>query len=269
MIFASAVAQAESKPLPPKFLPLVTYFDVVQGEVYNWWAENQSTGDMSRVNRVMDPLLASVEFISPLHEKKDIPEELKKTELTAEQKQALAQMFQVPVVISGDVYFDKNPLDPSGRRLKIHLQAQHRFKTIGEVWRVVDLHSEDMEKLNGTWSSMTTEHPVTAVFTELVKQIRNRKTPSLNLEMVVSGKLNQPALDRFKKQLQLSVKGLRGVREKSYENEQVALKLDYDGKDMEQFKAALSKTPWRGFKTQFVSSDDKRIFFDVKTEGKQ
>lgn len=216
----------------------------------------------------MDPLLARAEYVSPLQQKKEVPEELKKTELTPEQKQALAQMFQVPVVISGDVYFDKSPVHLAGRRLKIHLEAQHRLKTIGEVWRVIDLHAEDMEKLNGTWNSMTAEHPVAAVFSELITQIRNRKVEPLTLEMVVSGKMSQPALDQFKKQMQLSVKGLRGVREQSYDNEQVGLSLEYEGKDVEQFKNALAKISWRGFKTQLVSSEEKRLVFDVKAEGK-
>jgi hypothetical protein len=245
-------------------LNLVTFFDLREGQVFNWWAENTTSGAMAKIAYALNNFLPSDLYIHPNQEKVQIPLDLKKTDLTSVEKLRLAKLFNAATIVQGDVVFLKSPLLENGTRIKIQLKAQTLRGDATELLRIFDLNAVDIPGL-----TFNPQNPVAVTFMELSHQMHRveAKVADENLELIVSGKLTSPEWEKFKSLLHRDIRGIKKLQEVAYENEQVSLKVFYSGSSgTSSLSKALEKIQWGGFHTQVVSHDDKRVFFDVKTK---
>jgi len=266
----SAAVSKEKQKKGLKILPLITFYNGVKGDVYNWWAENESADEMSLVSRrVLGDLGAKAQGLCLYRrdlEKLPVPELYKKTALTSEEMVDLAKKFGAEIAVAGAFSFTKSPLRETDYRLKVHLEAFDgpEGERIGEIIRYVDLSSNEY---GNAW--MIPSPQIAGVFSEFHKQLtENRsKIPARQMRLLVSGALNRDQVEALKEKLKTSVEGLNGLQEAVFEPEQVAFNVAYEGKSAD-FSKALSQVQFPQFMTQVVSSDTNQVLFDVKARAK-
>lgn len=258
--FGAPKKPEENSVKAPKVLPLVTYFDSVKGEVYNWWAENKTTGDMEQLSKTMNKSLGQERYINPAQFNRTLEGDLQKTALSGIQKIKIAKLYEAIVVVTGGVTFSKSPVIEQGTRVKVQLLAEALRGGRAEMVRILDLPRGEAEKLK-----TQSENVLSPLFEQVLDQLIAQKAKPAQVELVVSGKLSQQQLEGFKKWLKQSVQGVGDVRETAYENEQVALSLNYAG-STEQLRASLQKLTLPTYRTQIISHDDKRVFYDIKAQ---
>lgn len=299
-----AVAAAPVPPPPPqkrikdktnRVLPLITFYNGPEGDVYNWWAENKSVPSktapppfagevasdtaltanlqMWRLSKkVMGELLKTkdVPWVYGISAAaiKNFPENLKKTALTTDEMRELARALEAKLIVSGDVTFTKSPIVDKGYRMKVRLQAL-RADTgakLGEVLRISDIHSWEYDRLLFT-EGPTAIEAFSELHAEMLKDQRENVKPRY-VRLLVSGNLSYAQLELLKNKIQKSVKGVKTIRTETMENEQVALLVDYEGKGPQAFGQSLARVQFGAFLTQVVSTDANQVLFDVMWRGR-
>jgi hypothetical protein len=261
---AAVLTKKTAAPSANRALNLVTFFDLREGQVFNWWAENTTPGAMAKMAYSLNHFLPADRYIHPLQEKVEIPPDLKKTDLSSVEKLRLAKLFNAATIVQGDVIFLKSPLLENGTRIKIQLKAQTLRGEPTELVRIFDLNPTDIPAL-----TLNPQNPVALAFMDLSEQTRKSMSAmdDADVELIVSGKLSYQEWEKFKSLLQRNIRGIRKLQEVAYENEQVSLKIFYAGSSgAGSLSKALEKIQWGGFHTQVVSHDESRVFFDVKAK---
>lgn len=252
-------ARSLAKGIPT--LPLITFYDSANAEVYNWWAENHTSDKLARAVKGLGDFLPPENYVDLSKENREIPENLRKTDLTIEERKQLAKFFGAGLILVGDVNISKSPIVSEGLRIKVRLAAQGERGVFTNVLRIFDLPARDLDSVKLQFAN-----PLAVATQDLLAQIHQKKTATANVELVVSGKLSQQELNLLKRNLQYSIKDIASIKEKSYENEQIALAIEYKGSSINQLRASLEKAEWNDFRTQVVSHNSERIFFDVKSK---
>lgn len=251
-----------------KILPLITFFDGINGEVFNWWAENGTRDSMMQLSQKTIRNLIGDEnvrwtYIDPHELAEHVSTETRKTVLTRTQMVEMAKQFGAQLIVTGDFYFSKSPVVPEGSRLKINLQTirVQNGQQAAEVLRISDLTVRDVYRL---FSHADT--PAMAGFKDLHQQMENFQDaakPSY-LALQVSGALTFIELDKLKQQLRAKVPMIKSFKDNFFQNEQVSMLIEFEGENSKQLAQTLSQVQLDGFMTQVVSSDPGQVLFDVK-----
>jgi hypothetical protein len=286
----------KSKDKFPRVLPLITFYNGAEGDVYNWWAENThvpgkavpapfksedggqtpltANYQMWRLSKkVMGDLLRAkntglIYGVSPEVIQK-FPENYKKTALSMDEMRDLARTLEAKIVVHGDIAFTKSPIIDGGYRMKVHLNAVEveKGRALGEVLRISDIHPWEYDKMLFTsGSGMTVD-----AFNELHEQMAQKSDEARPryVRLIVSGSLTYAQLELLKQKIQRSVRGVRAIRSAAVENEQVALLIDYEGDGgSQQLGQSLSRVQFGPFLTQVVSTDSNQVLFDVMWRGR-
>lgn len=263
---AQAKSEQEKKREPIPALALVTYFDVENGEVYNWWAE-QASGDLSKISRVtnlwLEQAIDNFTFVNPSKEKVEVPERLRLTNLPLTQLVELAKMYQAKVLVHGDVRFKRSPLLSEGVRVQVNLKAYHAFngQNIGEILRISDVSTQKIERI-----SQKMDNVVIDGFKELAQDMEDahKKGAGQSLVLLVSGELNQSQLERLKRQIKTTIPEVADIVESGFDMGLVKLKINYMGAGTEDFQRSLQALRSKDFLTQVVTAKAGEIQLDVK-----
>lgn len=256
----------------PTILPLITFYSTLdEGEVYNWWAENDSLGDMNKL---------SDQFYTALHKhplsrwQYFTSDELVKDKdplwhvsvLTDQLKIEYAKHRKAGLVVSGDVKVTPSPLLAFGVRFtqRLEILRVKNGEKIGESLRITDIPRYQYDQMLNS-AVIHTQELILASFSDLHEKIEAyqpdaKKTEFANL--VLTGTFTYQQLEAFKQRLQKMLPSIKGFQTLSQEREQVVLQIE--GVESETLAQALSRTEWKAFRTQVISTDSRQVVFDMK-----
>ncbi len=253
-------------------LPLITFYSTLEeGEVYNWWAENDSLGDMNKLSDLFytalnNNPLSRWQYFTSDELVKDKDSRWHVSVLTDPLKIEYAKFRKAGLVVSGDVKVTASPILASGVRMTQHLEILRvkNGEKIGESLKITDIPRYQYDQMLNSTVKHSQEFILTA-FSDLNEKIEAyqpsiKKTESANL--VLTGALTNQQLEAFKQRLQKMISTIKGFQTLSLEREQVVLLIE--GVDSETLAQALSHTEWKAFRTQVISTDSKQVVFDVK-----
>lgn len=257
-------------------LPLITFYSSLQeGEVYNWWAENDSLGDMNKLSDQFytvlnkNPLSRWQYFTSDeLVKDKDSLWHL--SVLTDQFKIEYAKHRKAGLVVSGDVKVSPSPLSATGVRLTQHLEILRvkNGEKIGESLRITDIPRYQYEQMINS-AAIHSQELILSTFSDLHEKIENYR-PTLqketkNSQLILTGVMTDEQLEGFKTRLQHATGAIKGFQTVSLEREQVVLQVE--GIDGETLAQVLNQTQWKGLRTQVISTDSRQVVFDVKARS--
>ncbi|MBY0314918.1 MAG: hypothetical protein K2Q26_05330 [Bdellovibrionales bacterium] len=266
-------ASPKGNKAKPLVLPLMTFFDSEKGEVYNWWAENQSTGRMNQLSqwvlKNMPVAEAPVSFAPVLTSQVSLPESYKKTELTRTQMVELAKAFRAPYIVTGDIVVSKSPIVQGGTRMKVHLEifSAHNGVRVHEVLRISELPAHMLVPRNQDMVN-TSKHILIDSFTAMGEGLQQKQAETAWIDIVVNGPMSHAQLQRLKYILKTNVAGMRSMYEKVHAPEQVVWNVDYDGPGAKGLSSALAHIAPEEFFIQVAQSDAGQVLLDVKVKPK-
>lgn len=253
-------------------LPLITFYDSEQGQVYNWWAEDQGQGIVADLSPAVFKNLIFKDFplvFCPVHSAQvKLPSAYKKTELTRLQMIALAKAFKAPYIVIGDVVLSESPLVAGAKRVKVQWEviSVHNGERVHELLRISEVLPQQLIP------SGTSEILAKNIFAESLKAIgegvleRQKKTQPQWIDVVVTGPMNYGQVQKLKRILQSQVQGVKSLQEKSLANEQIVWNVDYQGSGAQGLSAALSQVNPHEFYWQVAQSDAGQVLLDVKVK---
>jgi hypothetical protein len=258
-----------------KILPLVSFYSLLaDGEVYNWWAENDSLGDMKSFSDHFHKSLEMAElskwsYLSTTALQKDSNPLFHVGSLSREQKREFAKVKGAGLILAGDLRFQPSPLYEKGVRIsqKLELVRLKNGEVIGESLRIFDLPRHEYEKIirMGPVANREFFAGATLDLHEKIENYKIKNDSKPETHLVVMGSLSYDQLEKIKDKIQRQTPGVQQLMTKSLERDQVVLQVQ--GISGEKLSQALSHVLWKGYRTQVVSTDAKQVVFDVKVKN--
>jgi hypothetical protein len=264
-------AAVEKSSGKTSILPLVTFYSSFdEGEVFNWWAEDVSAGEMKTLfnqwyKSLLQQPLTKWEYPHALI--KDVNPDLQVSALPLEKKLEFAKLKAASLLVTGDVRLEPSPMMDQGVRWtqKLEVFRVKNGQKITETLNIYDLPKYQYQQL----LLMTTESKdfMAGTMTDLHSRIEayRPERPEQATKLVVTGKLSGNQMDQFKKYLQNAFREVKSPQIVSYERDQLV--LDVPGVSSEQLNQALVEFHWKGFLTQVISSDSSQVVFDVQSKN--
>lgn len=276
LIFNSvANSVTAAAPTTTRILPLITYYSSFQdGEVYNWWAENSSKGEMKDLSAEVfhfleKSSLAKGRYLNLQESLQNLDASLQVTVLTREQKIDLAKKAKAGLIVSGDLRFSASPIVSQGTRIEARLELL-RVKTgevLAESLRIVDVPAHEYRLL--TVSGVTSkEETLQRLFSDLHEKMEHYKpgiSPNVKTQLVVMGILDDLQVDLLKEKIRKLMSKVDAIKTLSLERGQLVLVVE--GVNSEELGLALRQTSWRGYSSQVVSTDATSVVFDIKVKN--
>jgi hypothetical protein len=255
-------------------LPLITFYSTLQeGEVYNWWSENDSLGDMKVLSEKFHHCLSN----QPLSRWQYLPlKELQKSSdvewqishMTDDKKLELAKMKKAVLVVTGDVRVVPSPLLDEGVRITQRLEVLRlkNSEKIGESLKIFDLPKHQYQQMLLSSDTHSKEFVQTA-FYDLHEKIELYKgdKPIDQARLVVTGVIPDFHLENLRQKIQARIPSIKSIQTVSLEREQVVLLVD--GTTSERLSQTLVEILWKGLRTQVVSTDSQQVVFDVQLKN--
>lgn len=266
-------AQAQEKKRAT-ILPLITFYSTLQdGEVYNWWSENDSLGDMKILSEKFHNLLAN----HPLSRWQYLPlKDLQKSSdpdwqissMSDEKKLALAKMKGAVLVVTGDVRVMPSPLIAEGVRITQRLEVLRlkNSEKIGESLKIFDLPKHQYQQMLLSSENHSREF-IQSAFFELHEKIEVYKAEKMQTQtrLLLTGVIPDFHLENLRQKLQARLPNIKSIQTVSMEREQVTLLVE--GVTSEQLSQTLVGILWKGLRTQVVSTDVSQVVFDVRLKN--
>ncbi len=258
-----------------RILPLITLYSSQQeGEVYNWWAENSSVGEMKVLSDEIFHFLEKSSllkgrYLSQQESLQNLDVSLQISVLTREQKLDFAKKAKAGLIVSGDLRFSQSPLINQGIRIEARLELL-RVKTaevLAESLRIMDVptHEYRLLMVKGVSSKAETfQH----IFSDLHEKMENYKPghrPPAQTHLVVMGFLDEAQMSLLKEKIKRLTSKIDAVKTLSLERGQFVLTVE--GVNPAELGEALRQTSWRGYSSQVVSTDASSVVFDIKAKN--
>ncbi|MBY0383720.1 hypothetical protein K2X05_01060 [bacterium] len=255
-------------------LPLITFYSTLQdGEVYNWWAENDSLGDMKVLSEKFHNLLANQPLSRwqylPLKDlQKSSEPEWQISNMTDEKKLALAKIKGAVLVVTGDVRVIPSPLIAEGVRITQRLEVLRlkNSEKIGESLKIFDLPKHQYQQMLLSSDNHSKEF-VQSAFFDLHEKIELYKADKAiaQTRLVLTGVIPDFHLENLRQKIQTRLPNIKSIHTVSMEREQVTLLVE--GASSEQLSQTLVGILWKGLRTQVVSTDASQVVFDVRLKN--
>ncbi len=264
----------EKSKVRTSILPLVTFYSSFdEGEVYNWWAENSSTGEMKELfekwygSLVRQPL---TKWEYPTTLQKDANIELQVSAMTIEKKIEFAKQKSSALMLTGDIRIDPSPLIQQGVRWtqKLEVYRVKNGQKVAETLRIFDINRQQYLHLQLALGD-SREFMANTV-ADIHQQIESYKPEKAEAgtKLILTGSLSGEQMNKIKEHLRSVVHGsnagARDVQIVSYERNQVVFEIPV--LSSERLGQALVEFHWKGFITQVISSDSSQVVFDVQSK---
>lgn len=271
VIFSLCLEVPAQEKKRASILPLITFYSTLQdGEVYNWWAENDSLGEMKVLSEKFHGVLASQPLSRwqylPIKElQKSLEPEWHVSQMTDEKKLQFAKLKNAVLVVTGDVRVMPSPLMAEGVRITQRLEVLRlkNSEKIGESLKISDLPKHQYQQMLLSADNHSKEFVQTS-FYELHEKIEMYKpdTTSTKTRLVLTGVIPDFHLEKLREKLQSNLTSIKSIQTVSLEREQVVLLID--GISSEILSKTLVGILWKDLRTQVVSTDPNQVVFDVQ-----
>ena len=260
---------------PASILPMVALVDRAKGVQLHWWLgepKDEAHRFLAQMSRAFHSRLQGelsrqgFHLVKPLGtQASPLPEAYRVEKPSSTDMQFLSEYFGTPMIMRGDVRF-REAKDIAGAVLisvRLQVVQTSNGRTVAEVTRHFETDPGHYETV--VRSKLASEA------TELSKDLANQvyeawQRGALNANLVklaVRGTLSPKQLAEFKSSLMSSVREVRGLKERSFENGQVLFEADVNG-SASQLADKLKEVKMSSFTTKLATASDAGILVDVK-----
>lgn len=260
---------------PASIVPLVAFTDRAKNQSSRWWLGETKDDAHKLLHQVSDLVYEKLQsefndqgfhVLRPLGtQSSPVPEALRVERPTQAELKSIAEFYQAPLVLKGDVRFRESHEMQGAAQVSIRLQVVQTStaRTIAEVSRAFDTAAGNYEAV--VRNKITSELP--EISKDLALQVLEawqRGTINANLvRLSVKGRLTPKELNDFKSALVRSVKEVKSLHERLFEPDQVVFEVDFAGQ-APQLAEKLKSFQMPGFQAAVAGAADQGLVLQLK-----
>lgn len=260
---------------PASIVPLVAVVDRTKGLTVRWWlgeTRAQPYGSLLELNRSFHEILQGEFSRHGFHlirpqgsQNSPLPEHLRSERPSLGEMRSIAQYYNAPMFMKGEVRFRESETSPGEVVCQIRLQVVHAGtdRSVAEASRAFEVGSGNMESAIRT--RMTAELPdIAKDLSQQVLDAWQRGTLNANLiRLAVRGNLTPQHLAEFKSGLLRSVKEVKGLKERLFDQGQVTFEVDYTGEE-KRLAEKLGRLQIPNFAIRLAESSGTNLTLEVR-----
>lgn len=221
---------------PPKLLPMVTFIDRVNSQMFTWWNQPVQKGFLtdlaSHFNRGLRKELRTKGFfgLDPItgNYRQLLPAALQVENPSTEDLLLLTEFYRAQVVARGQVVIAPQRTRSDVYRIEMRLAALHATngRVIGEVIRAYDSEPGPFNQVVKAKLDEVLEKLASDLSSQILDAWKSGTFGAALLSLAVNGDLNYQQSAQFKKLLQEQVKDIKTLKERLFEPGRVVYEMD-------------------------------------------
>lgn len=248
----------------PVVIPAVVWVDRVNGQAYRWWTDSPNPFLVKESRVLEDALRAAFQknnfyFIKPVEAGlgESVPSDFRVEKLREEDLQFLAQRFNAPLVIEGQVMISE-----TDRRAKIEIKLVavqvSNGKTIADVVRKYESEFTHFENTVDAKLKEVGEALANDLANQVLEAWQKGSVGASTIRLTIRGRNVLPMMESLKDSIRSQVSLVKNIKERLVNSEEVSFEVDTTASTQELVPKLLG-LQINGRKLTSVSSGQSEI----------